>query len=116
MSRKPAIKSYRGPLTNKQVTEGMNAAARSAKRLYEDAETLLAAGSFPSACAMAVLSIEESGKLSVLRELACASNKARLNVAWRRYGDHREKNAQWILLELAAKGARTLNELSPIFD
>ena len=52
----------------------------------------------------------------MLRELACANNKARLNAAWRRYNDHREKNAQWILLELAAKGARTLKDLSPIFD
>ncbi len=116
MARKPAIKMYRGPLTPKQAAEGMNAAARSAKRLYEDAEILFAAGRFPSACATAVLSIEEAGKLSILRELACASSKARLNAAWRRYADHREKNAQWILFDLAAKGARTLIEFSPIFD
>jgi AbiV family abortive infection protein len=96
--------------------EGMNAAARSAKRLCEDAEILMAAKRFPSACAMAILSIEESGKRSVLRELACATNKARINAAWRRFGDHREKNAPWIMIELALKGARTLDELSPCFD
>jgi AbiV family abortive infection protein len=95
MGRKPAIQTYRGKLSPKQIAEGMNAAARCAKRLYEDAETMLAAGRFPTACSLAILSIEEAGKMSVLRELSCATNKARLNVAWRRYGDHREKNVQW---------------------
>jgi AbiV family abortive infection protein len=116
MGRKPAIQTYRGKLSPKQIAEGMNAAARCAKRLYEDAETMLAAGRFPTACSLAILSIEEAGKMSVLRELSCATNKARLNVAWRRYGDHREKNVQWIIIELAMKGARTIEDLRPIFD
>ena len=94
----------------------MNAAARNAKRLYEDAETLLAAERFPTACSVAVLSIEEAGKMSILRELSCATNNARQNAAWRRYIDHRAKNAQWIIMELAGKGARTLDDLAKIFD
>jgi AbiV family abortive infection protein len=114
--RKSAIHAYRDKLTPKQVAEGMNAAARCARRLCEDAEILLAAGRYPSACSLAILSIEESGKLSVLRELSFATNKARLNTAWRRYADHRQKNAQWIITELTAKGARTLDDLRSVFD
>jgi AbiV family abortive infection protein len=114
--RKRAINAYRGKLSPKQVAEGMNAAARCAKRLCEDAETLLAAGRYPTACALAILSIEEAGKPSVLRELACATNTTRLNEAWRRYSDHRQKNAEWIITELFAKGARTLDDLWSVFD
>src|SRR6266511_636276 len=96
--RKPAIQVYRGVLSAKQIAEGMNAAARNARRLYDDAEILFREKRFPSSCSLAILSIEEAGKMAVLRELSCASTKARVNEAWRRYGDHREKNAQWILL------------------
>jgi AbiV family abortive infection protein len=41
----------------------MNAAARNAARLVSDAEILLGAKRYPSAAALAVLAIEESGKL-----------------------------------------------------
>ena len=45
----------------------MNAARRNARRLAEDAKLLLEAGRYPTATALAVLSIEESGKMSILR-------------------------------------------------
>lgn len=114
--RKPAIQVYRGSLTPAQIAEGMNAAARNAKRLYEDAETMLAVKRYPTACSLAILSIEEAGKMSILRELSCAADKVRQKTAWKRYTDHRSKNVQWIIIELAAKGAKTIDDLRPIFD
>jgi AbiV family abortive infection protein len=116
MSRKLAIKTYRNALTPKQAAEGMNAAARNAKRLYEDAKALFDSKRYPSACSLAILSIEESGKLSILREVACATNKGRINESWRRYSDHRDKNAQWLSVQLMMGGARALQDFAQVFD
>ena len=59
--------AYRGKLTPAQAAAGMNAAAKNARRLAKDAATLLGAGSFPTTASMAILSIEEAGKISILR-------------------------------------------------
>jgi len=48
----------------------MNAATRNARRLAADARLLLDAGRLPTAAALATLSIEETGKVSILREIA----------------------------------------------
>ena len=93
----------------------MNAAMKNAKRLVDDAKLLLRSQRYPSACSLAILAIEEGGKLSALRTIAGASGR-RLKDAWRGYRDHQTKNAAWIIGELAAKGARTLDDLKPIFD
>jgi AbiV family abortive infection protein len=115
-NRKKAIERYDGKLSAAQVAHGMSAARRNAVRLYEDANLLLEAKRFPSACSLAILSIEESGKMSLLRLLATASTDKRIKDAWRSYRDHQVKNAQWIIAELAAKGAKKLDDLSGIFD
>lgn len=108
------LNSYRGSLTPRQVVEGMNAARRNAKRLAEDAKLLFEAERFPSAAALAILSIEESGKTSVLRGLAVASNEDELVQGWKGYRTHATKNAHWILLELAESGARKLSDFSQV--
>ena|SRR5437762_3106144 len=110
------ITRYRGPLSLEQVAEGMNAAGRNAKRLCEDAQLLYDSGRYATALALAVLSIEESGKLSLLRGVACATTEERLKEAWKEYRDHRAKNVAWIMGELVAQGAKTLKGLAPIYD
>ena len=65
MTRK--LDSYRGRLTAAQIAQGMNAARDNAQRLATDAATLLDARRFPTAASLAFLSIEESGKISILR-------------------------------------------------
>jgi AbiV family abortive infection protein len=107
---------YRGPLTAAQIAEGMNAARRNARRLATDARILLEAERLPTAAAMAALSIEESGKTSILRELATATSPDAIKAAWRRYRDHRSKNGAWILPDLARAGAKHLFELRPTVD
>ena len=107
MSKAPSHQ-YRGPLSPAQAAEGMNAAIRNAQRLADDAGLLLNAARLPSAAAMATLSIEESGKQSILRELATVTSPDELKAAWRRYRDHRSKNGSWILPHLVYHGARQL--------
>ena len=67
--------NYSGELSAAKITHGMNAARRNARRLADDAKLLLDAGRYPTAASIAALSIEESGKISVLRRLASASNE-----------------------------------------
>jgi AbiV family abortive infection protein len=110
------LDQYKGTLTADQIAAGMNAADRNAKRLLADAKVLLDAGRFPSAAALAILSIEESGKDSILRGLVLAGSGEELKQQWREYRSHTKKNVAWILPRLAARGARSLDDLRPIFD
>lgn len=113
---KKKLNSYSGKLTLQQIVVGMNVANKNAKRLFTDAHILFDAGSYPSACALAILSIEEAGKISILRELSLAKNEKEVGEVWRRYRSHTSKNLYWILSELVAKGANKLDDFREIFD
>ena len=102
---------YRGKLEPSQIAEGMNAARRNARRLADDARLLIESGRFPTAASLAALSIEESGKISVLRQLAGAPHDEARRRAWKDYRTHRSKNAAWILPSLVVNGARDLDSL-----
>lgn len=114
--RKKAIERYEGDLSTAQIAAGMNAARRNAIRLFEDAKVMIEVKRFPTACSLAILSIEESGKVSLLRGLSTAPTAKHLKQAWKDYRDHQSKNAAWIIAELAAKGAQTLDDLAPMYD
>jgi AbiV family abortive infection protein len=113
---KKRLNQYRGRLDATQIATGMNAANRNAVRLVKDANHLLGAGRFPSAAALAILSIEESGKTSILRELALAQDDDQVREAWRDYRSHTKKNVMWLISEVFATGARTLDEFGILFD
>ena len=110
------LDQYRGRLNPAQVAEGMNAATRNARRLAEDAATLLEAGRYASAAALAILSIEEAGKLPVLRSLAMADRDEQIGEEWRAYRSHTRKNVIWLLPQLVARGARKLDDFAGLFD
>ena len=105
------LKQYSGILDAGQLAEGMNAALRNARRLTADARTMVDAERYPTAAAIAVLAIEESGKIGILRRLAIAPDSETRRRVWRDYRSHRQKNAAWILPDLVAKGARDLDSL-----
>jgi AbiV family abortive infection protein len=113
MSRLPQLRSA---LTAAQIAEGMGLALQNATRLAEDADSLLNAGRVPSAVALAILSIEESGKVSILRQMAIAEDEKEWLQLWKAYRSHTKKNTLWIFGELVQKGARTLDELRPLVD
>lgn len=114
---KKELDKYKGRLTAEEVADGMNAAERNAMRLAEDAELLLEGGRFPSAAALAILAIEEAGKVTILRQLSLNQDddKAR-NDCWRDYRSHTKKNVSWPLPQLVAAGARSLDDFSPLFS
>ena len=110
------LNQYSNSLTEAQIAAGMNAAVRNAARLLDDANILLQASRFPSAAALAILSIEESGKVSILREMALTKNADEAAKTWKRYRSHTQKNVAWLLPQLVASGARRLDEFRALFD
>jgi len=110
------LNTYRGQLTPSQIAQGMNAALENARRLVADADALLTIAAYPTAASLAVLAIEEAGKVSILRAIAVARTQQEANETWKDYRAHTKKNASWILPQLVAKGAQKLNDFRPIFD
>lgn len=110
------LDAFRGRLSPVQVAKGINAANANAKRLAEDATTLLAAGRYPSAASLSILAIEEAGKVSILRELSLARSETEASAVWKDYRSHTRKNVAWLLPQLAAGGARKLDDFRLLFD
>ena len=102
---------YAGPLNVEEVSTGIKAAQKNAIRLLEDAKLLFEHARFPSATALAILAIEERGKVNILKRLAVLEEEAHLREAWRAYRNHRAKNAGWIIESIVASGARTMMEM-----
>lgn len=113
---KSHLDPYAGPLTPEEVADGIAAAQLNANRLLGDAKLLLEASRFPSATALAILSIEERGKVIILKRLALLVDPKDLKAAWREYRSHRAKNAGWIIPQLVAQGARTMREMAAGVD
>jgi AbiV family abortive infection protein len=107
---------YRGRLSPKKVAEGMNASARNASRLAEDAGILLEAKRYPSATSLAILAIEEAGKLPILRALAVAKTDEALKDGWKSYRSHQTKNVMWLFPLFVLSGVRNLEGFRALFD
>jgi AbiV family abortive infection protein len=113
---KKQLDKYKGELSPEQIAEGMNAASDNAARLIEDANLLLERGRFPSAASLAILAIEEAGKVPILRGLALSKDDKEIASHWREYRSHTKKNVLWLLPQLVARGARRLDDFRPLFD
>ena len=70
----------------------------------------------PGAVSLAILSIEESGKGPILRQLALATTEEEVSKVWRDYRSHTKKNIMWLMPQLVANGARRLEEFKPLFE
>jgi AbiV family abortive infection protein len=93
----------------------MNAAIANAQRLAEDAQLLLDAERFPSAASLAILALEEAGKVIILRQLFSSGSEKELSENWRRYRRHSEKNFFALMPDLVRQGARELHQFRTIF-
>lgn len=113
---KRKLDQYASALSPVEIAAGMNAAGYNARRLLDDASRLLAESRFPSALSLAALSIEESGKVSILRSLALAQNQKEVAETWREYRSHTRKNQMWPLVDTFTKGARRLGDFRELFE
>jgi AbiV family abortive infection protein len=110
------LEQYKGALTPSQITDGMNSAIRNARRLADDAELLLNDRRYPTAASIATLSIEESGKLMILRHLAGAKTPDEIKNRWREYRSHTKKNVMWLFSQCVSEGASKLKDFANLFD
>lgn len=111
------LDQYAGALTREQIAEGMNLAKKNARRLYEDAKTLFDAGRHASALSLAILSIEEAGKSTILRRMSTETSGDQVKELWREYRSHIKKNIAWTIFQhLNWDGPTKLGDLRPIFD
>ena len=113
---KKRLDSYSGRLKANQIAEGINAARRNARRLAQDAQLLFDKERYPTAAALAVLSIEEAGKESILRQIAWATGDNELMRSWKDFRSHRRKNAMWLFPKLVIEGARRLDDFRELFE
>jgi len=113
---KQKLDAFKGRLTTKQISAGINAANKNAQRLLNDAKILLKHKKFASAVSLAVLSIEEAGKASILRGMAVAKTDKEISDCWRDYRTHTKKNVAWLLPEIVTNGARSLDDFKILFD
>jgi AbiV family abortive infection protein len=109
------LHQYKGRLSAEQVAEGINAATSNAARLVEDANLLLSKGRFPSATSLAILAIEEAGKVAILRALVVAKDDQAVSRCWCDYRSHTKKNVAWLLPQLVSEGARRLKDFRSLF-
>ena len=116
MSGNYRLDQYKGRLTPSQIAEGINRAFSNAIRLVQDAELLCQNQRYPSAVGLAILAIEESGKVAVLRRLAVARNEVELKECWKGYRTHTEKSILFPMPDLVLAGAKTLEEFRPMFS
>lgn len=114
MTKQPS--QYRGALSTEEAAKGISLARSNATRLIQDAEILLQAERYPSAIALAILAIEELGKVQIIKILVLQTEDSALKKAWKDYRSHRAKNVQWILPSLAGQGARTLEQVRSAAD
>lgn len=110
------LKQYKDRLNPSQVADGINAANKNAERLYLDAKLLFENSRYPSSIALSILSVEESGKASILRGLSLSVSGKELKGNWKRYRNHRAKNTHWIALDLMLGGAKNLEGISQVED
>ena len=97
------LSQYKGELNAAEVSAGMNAAIRNAKRLYKSASILFDNGDYASAVSLAILAIEESGKTSVLRAIALTTDEKLLKDYWKEYHSHVEKTKLWNIQDYIPK-------------
>ena len=110
------LPQYKGPLTAAQVADGINVAISNAQQLADAAALLLENGHNSVAASLAALSIEETGKIPILRSLSLARDSEEVTQAWREYRSHTKKNVMWIFTQLFAIGARRLDDFGPLFE
>lgn len=110
------LNSYKGILNPRQIADGINTAQRNAKRLLADAKVLLDAERYPSAAALSILSVEESGKIPILRLLSLSRTHEGSLKIWKEYRSHTKKNVLWSFPKMVIEGARKLDDFKPIFN
>lgn len=110
------LPQYKGELNSQQIVEGIMSAQNNACRLLKSANVLFEHADYPTASSLAILAIEESGKISILRSLSLARDENEIKEDWRRYRSHIAKNVMWSMFKYIHTGKNKLEDFKLIFD
>ena len=88
------LKQYSGQLSVAQIATGMNHCQNNAARLLQAARTLYKAKDYATSVSLAVLAIEEAGKLPILRRMLTAVDEDEVRQCWKEFRSHCLKNGQ----------------------
>lgn len=94
---------YKGKLTPSEASIGIRSALINAKDLLADAELLFINERYPRAYSLAVLAIEETGKVGIIRRIINADETKELKRLWNNYRNHVEKNRHWKFPNIVAE-------------
>lgn len=97
MQEKSKPDPYRGTLNPFQIAEGIRSVKNNGARLFKDAELLYEQKRFPSASSLAILTIEEFGKIPILRRMALANSPNQWQACWRDFSNHLAKSLSWMI-------------------
>lgn len=101
MSKEPdSIAQYKGPLDTESAVKGMQTAAIAAHDLHAAAKLLLGNGCFAQSSVLALLAIEETEKIYIIREIFLARPPAEVAKRWREYRAHKAKLTAFMGAEL----------------
>lgn len=110
------LPQYKGRLDAVGVAAGMNAARKNANRLLVSAKVLFDNGDYASAVSLAVLAVEEAGKVSILRGIALTTDEEQLKKLWKNYRSHTEKTRLWDIANYIGRGKIKLEDFRDLFS
>ncbi len=116
MTTSGLLEQYRGSIDAESISKGFNLCQRNARRLADDAKLLIASNRAPSAAALAILSIEESGKPYIMKLIAITKNEKDQKSIWKDFRSHTVKNRHWIMPDLVRGGAKVLKDFRTIAE
>jgi AbiV family abortive infection protein len=108
------LDAYSGPLNPEQAAAGIQAAVENARELLADALVLFDAKRWPRAASLAILAIEEAGKVPLIRELLVLPD-SEMKTAWRNYRLHTEKNVLGGFAE-HMESSPNIEDFRPLYD
>jgi AbiV family abortive infection protein len=102
MDRSLAVDKY-PPVTLQEAVKGARLALGNGRALIEDAALLHEAGSYPRAIALAILGIEELGKIPRMLQVRRFAQDGRMNVWWKYFREHDAKSGLNALVTATAE-------------
>jgi len=109
-------KQYKSVISPKQAADGIKISSENANSLFTDAKLLFQNNRFERTVTLAILAIEEAGKVNILRGILTEDDPKELKKKWQDYRKHTAKNVMWHFPRLVADGARNLEDFKFLFD
>jgi AbiV family abortive infection protein len=92
IATKRIAERYVGPLKEPETAQAIGAVRANVSELVSAADALAAAGIYSKSCALSILAVEESQKISMLLNLLYADTPDEQREIWKEFRNHRKKH------------------------